>query len=99
MIAVIGRVEHVRVVELARSDQFAVDSLHRIVDALQRLQPLGHQKIGEPLVDRFHFAQPAQDPLLVRIGGEVVRRRPVARYVEKLSNKTTALDLRQLKQV
>lgn len=49
--------------------------VHRVVDALQRLQPLGHQQVRELLVNRLHFLRHLQDPLFVRIRSVVVSRR------------------------
>lgn len=83
MIAVIRSVEDVGVVQLAESHQFAENLFDSLVDALQRLQTFRHQQVGETVVDRFHFAEPAQNPLLVRIGRKVVAGRPVSRHVEK----------------
>ena len=83
MIAVIGRVKDVGIFQLAESHQFAKDFLDSFVDALQRLEPLRHEQIRETMMDRLHFAQPTQNPLLVRIGGKIVAGRPVSRHVEK----------------
>uniref|UniRef100_A0A8W7P9T3 Uncharacterized protein n=1 Tax=Anopheles coluzzii TaxID=1518534 RepID=A0A8W7P9T3_ANOCL len=71
MVAVVGRVDDVRVVQLAECLQLLVDTLDRHVHALQRLEPLGHQQIGELAVDRFHLLRYSQDPLLVRVRGMV----------------------------
>lgn len=35
------------------------------------------------MMNRFHFAQPTQNPLLVRIGRKIIARRPVSSHVEK----------------
>jgi hypothetical protein len=83
MIAVIGRVKDVGIFQLAESHQFAKDFLDSFVDALQRLEPFCHEQIRKTMMDWLHFAQPTQNPLLVRIGGEIVAGRPVSRHVEK----------------
>lgn len=83
MIAVIGRVKDVGILQLAESHQFAKDFLDSFVDALQRLEPFCHEQIRKTMMDWLHFAQPTQNPLLVRIGGEIVAGRPVSRHVEK----------------
>jgi hypothetical protein len=83
MIAVIGRVKDVGIFQLAESHQFAKDFLDSFVDALQRLKPFCHEQVRKTMMDWLHFAQPTQNPLLVRIGGEIVAGRPVSRHVEK----------------
>lgn len=74
MIAMVGRVEDVCVVEFAQALQLLVDALDRNVDTLQRLQALCHQKVGEFAMNRLHFVGVTEDPLLVGIGREVVGR-------------------------
>ena len=79
----IGGVKDVGVIQLAGGLQLGKDALDRVVDALQRLQPLGHEQVGKAVVDGFHLIHPAEDPLLVGIGGEIVGGRPVAGDVEE----------------
>lgn len=83
MIAVIGRVKDVGIFQLAERHQLAKNFLDSFVDALQRLEPFRHEQIGEAMVNGFHFAQPAEDPLLVWVGREIVARRSVSSHVEK----------------
>ncbi len=35
------------------------------------------------MMDRFHLAKPTQNPLFIRIGSEVIARRPMSRHIEK----------------
>lgn len=72
MVAVIGSVEDVSVVQLPELLQFLINSLHRHIDALQGLQTLCHQNIGELPVDRLHFFGDLKDPLFVGVRREVV---------------------------
>lgn len=60
-----------------------VNLVDGLVDALQRLQPLGHEHVGEAPVDGLHVRRHAQDPLLVRVGRVVVGRRVVCGDVEE----------------
>ena len=39
---------------------------------LEGLNPLGHQGVREPLVDGQHLLLMLEDPLLVRVGSQVV---------------------------
>ena len=52
--------------------------VHGHVHALQGLQPLGHEQVGELAVDGLHLPRHLQDPLLVRVGRVVVGRRAAA---------------------
>lgn len=83
MVAVIRRVEDVRVVQLSECDQLAKDPLHGFIHTLQRLKPFRHEQVGEAMMDRFHLAEPAEDPLLIGIGSKVIAGRPVSRHVEE----------------
>ena len=83
MIAVIGRVEDVGIIQLSILSQPLEKALYRNIDTLQRLQPFRHQQIGKTVMNGLHLIDPAQDPLLIGIGREIVGRRAMARYVEE----------------
>jgi hypothetical protein len=72
MIAVIGGVENVRVVELAELLEFLINALYCDIHTLQRLQSLRHENVGEFSVDRFHLFGHTQNPLLIGIWSEIV---------------------------
>lgn len=55
MVSMIRGVKDVSVVQLAVGRQVREDALDGGVDALQRLQTLRHQQVGESVVHWFHF--------------------------------------------
>lgn len=75
MITVVGRVDDVRVVKLAEGVQLVHHPLDGGVHRLQSLQTLRHQQVRELAVDGAHLVRHLQDPLLVWIGGVIVRWR------------------------
>lgn len=72
MIAVVGCVENVSVVQLPQLFQFLINPLDSNVNVLKRLQALRHQQVSEFPMNRFHFLCHTKDPLFVGVGGEVV---------------------------
>lgn len=56
--------------------------MHGLVDGLQRLQALGHEKVCELELDVVHPRRVLQDPLLVRVRSVVVRHGVVVGGVE-----------------
>ena len=83
MISMIRRLENVGVVQLAGSNQLAVNSLDGVVDTLERLETFRHEQVGELVMNWLQLVHPAKNSLLVRIGGKIVRRSVMTRYVEK----------------
>lgn len=78
VVAMVGRVQDVGVVELAHIGELVVYALDGRVHALQRLQPLSHEQVRELAVDGSHLSRHLEDPLLVRVGRVVVGRRAAA---------------------
>ena len=83
MVTMIWCIENVCVIQLAQGGQFAVYPLYWIVDTLQSLQSFRHKDVGETLVDWFHLAEPAKDPLFVGIRREIVGRCPMPGHIEE----------------
>lgn len=68
----VRRVDDVGVFQLPQGLELVDDELDGGVDGLQGLQALGHEQVGELLVDGLHLLGDLQDPLLVGVGGVVV---------------------------
>ena len=65
-------VEDEGVVQLVSVLQRLDDLLNALVHGLQSLESLGLQHVSEALVDGQHLLRVPQNPLLVRVGREIV---------------------------
>ena len=72
MISMVRCKENVGVVKLTSAGECLHNCLDTIIHRLQCLEPLGHQGVSEPLVDRQHLLSVSQYPLLVRVGSIIV---------------------------
>ena len=64
--------KYVCVVQLTSRGESLYDPLDAVIHRLQGLEPLCHQGVSEPLMDGQHPLGVSQDPLFVRVGGEVI---------------------------
>ena len=83
MVAMVGGEEDISVLQHVQLLKLGRHSLHGRINGLQGLQTFCLKDIGEPLVDWQHLLGVAQDPLLVRVGGEVVGGGVVGGHVEE----------------